>query len=198
MYNEKKLATFPAALPNTCSAKPFKLDLKRAGEHLTPTDVWKHSDIQVMKTYFRKSLTPGVRNYPTVLSRMSFSAKTWKCTGENLLPFIFKYLNILSTRFKKQVKRTHKQWQRLLSHFRLDSNQSWFRVLITIRSSVFKRYQRKYHFKAQRNRKKGCEYFPSVANPPNHFFYSANLTPYALHIDNKVQDFPGRNYVPLN
>lgn len=57
----------------TCSAKLSEIDFKRAGEHSILTDVCKHSDIQVMKTYFRKSLNTGVRKYPAVLSYRSYS-----------------------------------------------------------------------------------------------------------------------------
>lgn len=90
MYNERKLATFAALLPNTCSTKPSKLDWKRAGEHLTLTDVWKHSDTQVMKIYFRKSLIAGVRKYPTALSHTSGSANRiwpWNVMVKNCFCF---------------------------------------------------------------------------------------------------------------
>lgn len=112
--------------------------------------------------------------------------------------FYFQIPKYNVSKVQKTTQWTHKQWKCLLRQFRLDTNQNWYQVVIRRRSSTFKLYLSNYHFRAQRTRRKGCEHSPPVANPPGHFFCSANLTPYALCMDNKVQEFPGRNDVPLN
>lgn len=48
------------------------------------------------------------------------------------------------------------------------------------------------------DKQKDVNTFPVVANPANSSFYSANLAPHALHVDNKAHEFPGRSYIPLN